>query len=98
MEAARDAATRTVSEAGDGTTTATVLCEAIVRYTSEFCKANPRVSPQKVVRQLEQTFKNVIEPSIKEWSLTPTHSMLRDVAKLSANGDSELAEDRKSVV
>src|SRR5258706_16073403 len=31
LEAARDAAVRTASEAGDGTTTATILAESIVR-------------------------------------------------------------------
>src|ERR1700686_4651344 len=40
LEAARDAAIRTASEAGDGTTTATILSEAIVRKTNEFCRLN----------------------------------------------------------
>ncbi len=92
MESARDAATRTVSEAGDGTTTATVLSEAIVRYTSEFCKNNPKVSPQKVLSRLERLFKTVIEPKIKEWSIIPDNEMLHGVAKISANGDSALAD------
>lgn len=92
MEAARDASVRTASEAGDGTTTATVLAEAIVRYTNEYCKANPKVSPQKVVRKLEKAFKEFIEPSIKKWSLTPDEKMLKSVAQLSANGDVELAD------
>ena len=34
MESARDAAVRTVGEAGDGTTTATILAEALARYTA----------------------------------------------------------------
>jgi chaperonin GroEL len=92
MEAARDAATRTVAEAGDGTTTATVLAEAIVRNTNKFCKAHPKVSPQKVVRRLEQIFKEVIAPTIKSLSLTADETMLHSVAKLSANGDKDLAD------
>ncbi len=77
---------------GDGTTTATVLMSAIVRYTNKFCKDNPKVSSQKVVRRLEQVFKEKIEPKIKHWSITPDHQMLTDVARISANGDNELAE------
>ncbi len=92
MEAARDASVRTASEAGDGTTTATVLAEAIVRSTSKYCKENPKVSPQKVARRLEEVFREAIEPEIKKRSLKPDKAMLHSVAKLSANGDKELAD------
>lgn len=98
MEAARDAAVRTANEAGDGTTTATVLAYAIVKATDEFCKANPHVSPQKVVRRLEEVFREHIQPSLKEWSRPADFStddglgLLRSVAKVSANGDDALAD------
>lgn len=91
MEAARDASIRTATEAGDGTSTATVLSEAIVRYSSKYCKANPKASPQKVVRKLEKTFREFIEPKIKSLSIKPNEEMLKSVAKLSTNGDLELA-------
>ena len=91
MEAARDAATRTVAEAGDGTTTATVLAEAIVRYTFEFCAKNPRYTSQKVVRELESVFKTIVEPKIKEWARPADEKALFNVARISANGDTELA-------
>lgn len=64
METARDASVRTASEAGDGTTTAAILSEAIVRFTDEYCTANPQVSPQKIVRFLESQFRDIIEPAI----------------------------------
>jgi chaperonin GroEL len=98
MEAARDAAIRTASEAGDGTTTATILAEAIVRYTDFFCTANPRVSPQRAVRRLEQAFKDVIEPTIADLSIKVDSTseegqkLLRNVARVSANGDEPLAD------
>lgn len=95
MEIARDSATRTASEAGDGTTTATILSEAIVRLTKKYCKDNPKVSPQRVLRHLEKTFRDSIEPKIKELSrpvnLDKDTTILRAVAQVSANGDSELA-------
>jgi chaperonin GroEL len=98
MEASRDASVRTASEAGDGTTTATILSEAIVRLTKEYTEKNPRVSPQRVVRRLETAFREVIEPKVKSLSVkanmtTPEgRELLKNVAKLSANGDVELAD------
>ena len=97
MEAARDAAIRTASEAGDGTTTATVLSEAIVRLINEYCTQNRRVSPQRVVRYLEAQFREIIEPAIAKLSIqvdsttTDGQKLLENVAKISANGDKELA-------
>lgn len=97
MEAMRDASTRTASEAGDGTTTATVLAEAIARFADAYMKANPKVSAQKVVRKLQGTFSNIILPLIEKHSRKADLSteegrkLLLNVAKISANGDSELA-------
>jgi chaperonin GroEL len=92
METARDASVRTAIEAGDGTTTATVLAEAIVRYTHEFCENNPKVSSQRVVRVLEKIFRDVVEPTIKGLSVQPDEALLHAVAKCSANGDAPLAD------
>jgi chaperonin GroEL len=110
METARDSAIRTASEAGDGTTTATILSEAIVRNIFDFCDKNPRISPQRVVRMLEETFRDYIEPAIMgvkdktgkviESGLTRRLSLeseedlrlLHSVARVSANGDTALAD------
>lgn len=94
MECARSAAAQTASEAGDGTTTATVLAEALVRYIDEFCKRNVHYSPQKVVRVLEATFRNVIEPAIAAAAIPVKNDtkLQRAVAKISANNEDELAE------
>lgn len=98
LEIMRDAAIRTASEAGDGTTTATILSESIVRRIHEFCKRNPRISPQHVVRYLERQYATVIEPGINqltkkvEASTPEGRSLLRHVANVSANGDTQLAE------
>ncbi len=69
MEASRDASVRTASEAGDGTTTATILSEAIVRRIKAYCEAHPSISPQRVVRRLEKAFRDVIEPTIKDLAI-----------------------------
>lgn len=98
MEAARDAAVRTASDAGDGTTTATILSEALVRRIHEYCRDNLRESPQRVVRHLERTFRDYIEPEIRKLSLQvgledeAGAKLLRSVATVSANGDTDLAD------
>lgn len=98
MEAARDASVRTASEAGDGTTTATVLSHAIVDYSSRFLAKHPKISPQKVVRRLEQAFNSIIEPAIRETSIKVDSSteegqkLLHAVARISANGEKALAD------
>lgn len=98
MESARDASIRTAAEAGDGTTTATVLAEALVRNTMEYCDRNPKVSPQRVVRALEKSFKEILEPTIRSNARTASlgtpegREVIRSVAKISANGDVELAD------
>src|SRR5512133_3891722 len=68
MESARDAAVRTVSEAGDGTTTATVLAYALVRTAQEFHTKHPEVPPQRIVRTVQEAFETVVEPAVKEWA------------------------------
>ena len=98
LEAARDAAVRTASEAGDGTTTATVLSEAIVRLTKEYCAKHKDVSPQKVVRRLQSVFAEIIEPTLKSLAIQASvddeagKQLLFNVARISANGDVDLAK------
>lgn len=98
LEAARDAAVRTASEAGDGTTTATILAESIVKYMNEYCQKNPKVSPQKIVRYCEKLLKEEIAPFIHSLAIKVNFDskkgkqLLWDVAKISANGDTELAD------
>lgn len=98
MEAARDASVRTANEAGDGTTTATVLSEAIVRLMNSYVTKNPKISPQRVVRKLQTVFSSVIEPAVKRAAMPANltteegRGLLHSVAKVSGNGDVELAD------
>jgi chaperonin GroEL len=95
MEAARDASVRTATEAGDGTTTATVLAYSIMKKTAEICAENPTISPQKISRDINQYFKDVIEPTILGMSKSvgiEDRETLTNIAKLSANGDDLLAQ------
>jgi len=74
------------------TTTATVLAEAFVRRTYNFCKDNPKISPQRVVRAMEKVFRTEIEPFVKSLAIKPDGDLLKSVAMCSTNGDVELTE------
>ena len=98
MEVVRDCSVRTAAAAGDGTTTAIVLAEAIVSRVLDYCKANPKVSPQRVVERLRRCWAETLEPALQKMSVkadlvTPEgRALLHAVAKVSGNGDSQLAD------
>lgn len=98
MEAARDASVRTATEAGDGTTTATILANALVSHTDEFCRLNPTVSPQRLVRGISEFVETRLQPEIQRLSRKVSleseqdRKLLKAVAKVSGNGDTELAD------
>jgi len=94
-EQARDVAQRTASEAGDGTTTATVLSNAIIQNIFEFCEKNPRYSPQRAARRIKKVAENMLAPYIAERAIPITEEnkhMLKMVANISANGDQDMAD------
>lgn len=91
LEAARDAATRTATEAGDGTTTATILSASIAQYTSAVVKANPKMSPQKIVREMQALMPTISEIISKYKIDANDEEVLYQVARLSSNGDEALA-------
>lgn len=95
IEQTRDVAVRTVNEAGDGTTTATIIASALIKNLFEFCKKNPKFSPQKVARIINKHLRDIMIPFIDESSVKITNknkNLLEKVATISANGDSEMAK------
>lgn len=96
MEAAREASVRTAAEAGDGTTTATILSESFVDKISALTKKEPHLSPQLITRSLQRLFTSHIEPVLKSWAypcdMGEHRDRLYNVARISANGDAPLAK------
>ena len=95
LEAARDAALRTASEAGDGTTTATILSSSIADATAEVVRKNKKFSPQKIVREMEKLIpfiSDIIVANKLEINDENYIDVLTKVATLSANGDYDLAK------
>src|SRR5690606_14016074 len=93
MEAAKEICLRTAKEAGDGTTTAIVLANALVQHASEFLEANPKHNPQRLVKELTELYETVIVPFLKENAIpVSSREELINVATISANGDTQIAE------
>lgn len=94
IEQTRDVAIRTVNEAGDGTTTATIISSALIKNLFEFCGKNRKYSPQKVTRIINKYLRDDIIPYIEKNAIKINHknkNLLEKVATVSANGDSEMA-------
>lgn len=96
METAREASIKTAQEAGDGTTSATILSDSIVSNMFDVTDKNPHLSPQVITRTLEKLFVKIIEPMLKSWALpcdlNENRKRCWDVARISANGDVALAD------
>tara|TARA_B100002051_G_scaffold276579_1_gene325819 strand:+ start:8895 stop:10448 length:1554 start_codon:yes stop_codon:yes gene_type:complete len=82
----KEAARKTVEQAGDGTTTATVLAEAILK---EAVKEN--ISTRDLKQGINSAVKKVVE-YLDKVSLQVEGDMLNQVATISANNDKELGE------
>jgi chaperonin GroEL len=80
----REAADRTATSAGDGTTTAIVLTEALVKAGDKLI--GPEHNRTEVLRGMVEITEKVVE-KLKEASQKVSHSMLSDIATISANND-----------
>lgn len=96
LEAARDSSSKTNDEAGDGTTTATILAEALVRLGFDHLSQNPKMSPQKVMRELEEAYSEIVEPFIKSNSVKinreNSKDLLSKVALVATNYDQKMSQ------
>lgn len=93
IDAAKEICLKTAKEAGDGTTTAIVLANAITKNGLNFLETNPKYNPQRMVNELNQLYTSVIVPFLKTNAIpVKGRDQLISVAKISANGDQEIAE------
>ncbi len=95
LEQTRAAAQRTATEAGDGTTTATILSAALVDALYAYCEQNPKESPQKVARRMQKIVRQHLIPFIHKKGIAihaDNMDILHKVAKVSANGDEDMAD------
>lgn len=85
----KQASEKTANTAGDGTTTAIVLTEALVKAGQKYIDKEDNII--KVVREIRKAGDKLLK-RIKEESVEVTDDMLKDIATISANNDSEIGE------
>ncbi len=84
----REVASRTNDEAGDGTTTATVLAQAIVREGLKSVAAG--MNPMDLKRGIDWLSRAVIEDVKKRSQKVKTNDQVAQVGTISANGEAEI--------
>lgn len=86
----KEVANKTADKAGDGTTTATVLAEAI--YSEGLRNVTAGANPMSLKRGIEQGVKEITNHLQKMSNPIKDQKEIAQVATLSANGDSEIGE------
>ncbi len=84
----REVASRTSDIAGDGTTTATVLAQALLREGSKAVAAG--MNPMDLKRGIDLAVSTVIAEISKQSKRVSGHGEIAQVATISANGDTEV--------
>jgi len=86
----REVATRTSTEAGDGTTTATVLAQAIVREGVKAVAAG--LNPMDLKRGIDLAVHAVVADIRSRARKVTTNAEVAQVGAISANGDTEIGD------
>ena len=86
----REVASKTSDAAGDGTTTATVLAQAIVREGAKAVAAG--MNPMDLKRGVDMAVAAVVEDVQKRSKKVSTNEEIAQVGTISANGDREIGE------
>ena len=84
----REVASKTNDTAGDGTTTATLLAEAIYREGLKNVTAG--ANPMSLKRGIDKATKTVVDQIAKISKKVKEHTEIAQVATISANGDDEI--------
>jgi chaperonin GroEL len=81
----REVASKTADTAGDGTTTATVLAQAIIREGAKAVAAG--LNPMDLKRGIDKAVAAVVEEVKKKSKPISSHAEIAQVGTISANGD-----------
>jgi chaperonin GroEL len=86
----REVASKTSDQAGDGTTTATVLAQAIVREGAKAVAAG--LNPMDLKRGIDIAVEAIVEDIKKRSKKISTNEEIAQVGTISANGEREIGE------
>ena len=87
----KEASDRTATSAGDGTTTAIVLTEAIIKEGMRLIDREPNINTSQLARDISRISEDVIK-SLDKSSKKVSGNTLRDVATISTNNDKDLGK------
>lgn len=90
----QEAAQKSVDMSGDGTTTTTVLLEALVRHGLELLKKGSAVNPQDLKKGIDEAVLMIID-ALKERAVAigdDDIEKIRQIATVSANNDQEIGD------
>ena len=92
VEAAKEICINTAKDAGNGTTTAIVLADALIKEGRDFLSVRPKYNPQRMISELKNAYSQVVIPFLQDAAVkVDNEDQLRFVATISANGDKEVA-------
>ena len=86
----REVASKTNDQAGDGTTTATVLAQAIVREGVKAVAAG--LNPMDLKRGIDKAVEAVVEDIKRRSKKVSTNDEIEQIGTISANGESEIGK------
>ncbi len=86
----KEVASKTSDVAGDGTTTATVLAEAM--YTQGLQAVTSGYNPMEIKRGIDQAVAEVIKSLGAQSKTVQDHSEVEQIGTISANGDSDIGQ------
>jgi chaperonin GroEL len=86
----REVASKTADIAGDGTTTATVLAQAIFREGNKFVTAG--ANPMELKRGIDKAVEAVVETIKKNSSAVSDKKEIQQIATISANSDEKIGD------
>ncbi|UPK19207.1 chaperonin GroEL [Bradyrhizobium sp. 131] len=86
----REVASKTSDQAGDGTTTATVLAQAVVREGAKAVAAG--MNPMDLKRGIDLAVDRIVEELQKNAKKLTSNDEIAQVATISANGDREIGQ------
>lgn len=89
-QAVREVASKTADVAGDGTTTATVLAQAIFREGNKYVEAG--ATPTDLKRGIDKAAKVVVEAIAKASKPVVDRNSIEQVARISANSDEQIGK------
>ena len=86
----KEVASKTSDVAGDGTTTATVLAEAI--YTQGLQSVTSGYNPMEIKRGIDQAVVEVVKSLGAQSKTVQDHSEVEQIGTISANGDDDIGQ------